>query len=305
MPKRLLSPPVGSRVGDWLVLANHDRPHPKNPRWVVATSRVRCTAGENGCGSEREVADATLRSGKSRGCGCERGRRLAASGITHGKTLTRLYRLWANIKYRLKDSRSYEGILMHAAWTEDFEAFEKYINENLGPLPAPDYSLDRIDPHGNYEPGNLRWADKKVQAQNRTNSVSRRFQQARSGVDVGARFFMLTVLELTTGQKHGRNWYTARVRCDCGAEKTVVRRQLLRGRTKSCGCFKARNLAVARKVGRQIVVRGVSDSLAGWARTMGVTSSLLCKRLNKLGWTPEQAVLTPKGTTTPIPKDGE
>lgn len=28
------------------------------------------------------------------------------------------------------------------------------------------YSLDRIDPSGNYEPGNLRWADAKTQVTN-------------------------------------------------------------------------------------------------------------------------------------------
>ena len=28
------------------------------------------------------------------------------------------------------------------------------------------HSLDRIDPYGNYEPGNLRWADRRTQANN-------------------------------------------------------------------------------------------------------------------------------------------
>ena len=34
-------------------------------------------------------------------------------------------------------------------------------------LPKPDESLDRIDPKGNYEPGNTRWTNKAVQAANK------------------------------------------------------------------------------------------------------------------------------------------
>lgn len=39
--------------------------------------------------------------------------------------------------------------------------------EAHGPPPSKDHSLDRIDPHGHYEIGNLRWAVAKVQANNK------------------------------------------------------------------------------------------------------------------------------------------
>ncbi len=38
---------------------------------------------------------------------------------------------------------------------------------HLGPRPSPSYSVDRIDFYGPYRPGNLRWATKQEQAQNR------------------------------------------------------------------------------------------------------------------------------------------
>ncbi len=47
-----------------------------------------------------------------------------------------------------------------------FTSFDQWLDE-LGPRPSPHYSVDRENTHGNYEPGNVRWATKKEQANNR------------------------------------------------------------------------------------------------------------------------------------------
>jgi len=83
---------------------------------------------------------------------------------------------WRGMRTRTTNtkSKSYHryggrGIKVCKEWLTSFSEFKKYVLENLGERP-PGHSIDRINNDGNYEPGNIRWADAAVQKQNNSQT---------------------------------------------------------------------------------------------------------------------------------------
>lgn len=131
------------------------------------------------CGNTKIVDGNSLRMGRTRSCGClDREKHIThPNRKTHGKHDTRLYRIWKAMKSRCfnPNTESFKkwygsnGIIVCDEWKNNFMAFYDWAMSNGY---KDDLSIDRIDPLGNYEPCNCRWADAKTQANNKRNKVS-------------------------------------------------------------------------------------------------------------------------------------
>lgn len=95
--------------------------------------------------------------------------------LKHGKSKTRLYRIWLDIKQRCYNSKQKvyqwygaKGIHMCEDWKNDYTTFEKWANENGY---DNNLTIDRINTEGNYEPKNCRWVDFKTQSRNKVNTI--------------------------------------------------------------------------------------------------------------------------------------
>ena len=74
-----------------------------------------------------------------------------------------LYKLWANLKYKINNPKSRDypryggaGVFMDKNWSRNYIWFASYIENNLGKRP-PKHSLQMIDPELGFTPGNVVW----------------------------------------------------------------------------------------------------------------------------------------------------
>lgn len=124
------------------------------------------------CGNEIVAMAYHLKRGATTSCGCYRVEASADRVRTHGLTRSPTYLTWVSMIQRCEnpEATGYEyygaiGVTVCAAW-HDFETFLA----DMGERPAG-RTLDRRDPHGNYERDNCRWATPLEQANNKRKST--------------------------------------------------------------------------------------------------------------------------------------
>jgi hypothetical protein len=82
---------------------------------------------------------------------------------------TPTYKSWSEMKLRCNNPHhSKTDCYVGVTYCEEWEKFENFFKD-MGVRPEGT-TLDRIDPRGNYEPSNCRWADIITQENNRRNN---------------------------------------------------------------------------------------------------------------------------------------
>lgn len=173
LPSKVRPIDPGTCFGD-LVVIEPANPYIRNNGRRAAASICRCS-----CGTERRYRNNGLRRGFWQSCGCKQKINAAEGRVTHGharggKRSPELT-AWRMMLRRCNDPKNKDyhnyggrGIKVCPEWLNSFEAFFAHI----GLKPDPSYSIDRIDVNGHYEPGNVRWADKWTQANNKRRNAA-------------------------------------------------------------------------------------------------------------------------------------
>lgn len=190
----------GTRFGEWTVTES------------VTVRSAEHVLVQCSCGARGSVIANSLGRGKSLRCAsCSSAATAARTAEARRKAIEyeillpvrfpSEYRVWSGMVGRCHGKSPHKdyggrGITVCEAWRSSFLRFL----QDMGSRPGLEYSIDRVNVDGNYEPGNCRWATKSEQARNRRDSL---FVEVN-----GERLHIMEAVE-TTGRSYSQLRTTA------------------------------------------------------------------------------------------------
>ncbi len=144
---------TGHTYGSWSVIGFADMKDRGRARWSCV-----CI-----CGEKRVVTGTSLRSGKSKSCGCmvnvKHGNLIGYRKNGYRRTIN--YKAWENMKCKVfypthSSHIYYRHVGIFSAWINSFAVFDRYMRRELGERPIGMW-LGRIDKSVGFFPGNLEW----------------------------------------------------------------------------------------------------------------------------------------------------
>lgn len=118
------------------------------------------------CGNLRHIQASMLSRGRRESCGCLVFTKALTNGQQIGGKKTPEMNSYATAKNRCSNLNNHRWEWYGGRGIQfKFQSFEEFFAA-VGKKPGSEYSIDRINNDGHYEPGNVRWATKKEQAKN-------------------------------------------------------------------------------------------------------------------------------------------
>jgi hypothetical protein len=157
---------------NYLTIIAFEKIEQKNNRKAGKTYTTICKCMCD-CGKIHFVMPSKLKNNKVKSCGCFNSEKLRNRNLKHGKTRSKIYTAWVNMRNRCEDkkNKSYanyggRGISYDLAWKN----FMNFYNDMIADY-KQNYTLERIDVNANYSKLNCTWIPQKDQKKNQRNSV--------------------------------------------------------------------------------------------------------------------------------------
>jgi hypothetical protein len=127
------------------------------------------------CNNVKRMQYQHWKNGSIKSCGCMRLKLLHNATCKPDSIYKeRLHTIWSHMKQRCYNPKSDNyylyggrGIRICDEWKNSYESFREWALSNGY---ADNLTIDRINPNGNYEPSNCRWATAEAQSSNRRDS---------------------------------------------------------------------------------------------------------------------------------------